>query len=162
MLKHIQGRTNSIKCENMVALICLLRPQARTAQKAVPHGGWHCHITLKLGRNCGNPGFKATSWQEVRQAKQPSAGSCYSHQQRQEGSWHAKPGEIQQLPRGQASCGLVFMGLGSSLSCKGYGNSSFLTLTSRFSTVMQLKALKSSFSHDLESYQKRCSKCTAY
>lgn len=32
----------------------------------------NCHITLKLGRNCGNPGFKATSWQEVRQAKKLS------------------------------------------------------------------------------------------
>lgn len=72
MLKHIQGRTNSIKCENMVALICLLRPLARTAQKPIPHGGWYCHITLKLGRNCGNSGFKAISWQEVRQPKKLS------------------------------------------------------------------------------------------
>lgn len=97
MLKHIQGRTNSIKCENMVALICLLRPLARTAQKAVPHGGWYCHVTLKLGRNSGNPGFKATSWQEVRQAKKlsvsPHRRSCYSHQQRQGDSWHAKPSD---------------------------------------------------------------------
>lgn len=67
MLKHIQGRTNSIKRENTVALICLLKPLMKTAQKVVPHGG-SCRITLKLGKNCGNPGFKAISWQEGRQA----------------------------------------------------------------------------------------------
>lgn len=50
MVKHIQGRTNSIKCENMVALICLLKPLTKTAQKVVPHGGY-CHTTLKLGMN---------------------------------------------------------------------------------------------------------------
>lgn len=55
-------------------------------------------------------------------------------------------GKIQQLPREQPSCGLVITGLADSLSCKGYGNNFFLTLTSRFSIVMQLKALKLSSS----------------
>ena len=91
MLKHIQGRTNSIKCENMVALICLLKPLTKTAQKVVAHGGY-CHIALKLGMNCGNPGFKAISWQEGRQANADRLSvyqcrrACYSHQQRQEDS----------------------------------------------------------------------------
>ncbi|XP_040459760.1 translation initiation factor IF-2-like [Falco naumanni] len=47
MLKHIQGRTDSIKCENTVALICLLKPLMKTAQKVVPHGRYY-HIILKL------------------------------------------------------------------------------------------------------------------
>lgn len=71
-------------------------------------------------------------------------------------------GEIQPLPRGQASCGLVFTGLPGSLSHKEDGNSFFLTMASRFTRVMQLKALKLSSSHDLESYLKWCSECTAY
>lgn len=62
-------------------------------------------------------------------------------------------GKIQQLPRGEASRVLVFIGLVSSLSYQGYGNFFFLTLTSRLSRVMQLKALKLFSSRDLESYQ---------
>lgn len=165
------SRENSTKCENMVALICLIRPLARTAQKAAPRGGWCGHITQKLGRNCGNPGFKATSWQEVRQTKKLSVNhteepATLTNRGRKTPDMPnlGTAGEIQQLPGGQAGCRLVFMGPAGSLSCSchGYGNGFFLTLTSRFSTVMQLKALKLSSSHDLESYQKCCSKCTAY
>lgn len=46
-----------------------------TAQKVVPHGGYH-HTTLKLGMDCGNPGFKAISWQEGRQAKADWEAEC--------------------------------------------------------------------------------------
>lgn len=58
-----------------MALICLLKPLTRTAQKVVPHGGC-CHITLKLGMNYGNPGCKASSWQEGRQASANREAEC--------------------------------------------------------------------------------------
>lgn len=63
-------------------------------------------------------------------------------------------GKIQQLPRGEPSSVLLFIGLVSSLNCQGYGNFFFLTLTSRPSRVMQPKALKLFSSHHPESYQK--------
>jgi len=75
MLKHNQGRTNSITPENAVALICPLKPQTKTAQKVVPHGG-HCHITPKLDTNSGNPGLTAISWQEGREANANRETEC--------------------------------------------------------------------------------------
>lgn len=59
-------KKNSIKSENTVALITLLKPLTETV---APHGAY-CHLTPKLGMNWGNPGYKAISWQEDRQTNE--------------------------------------------------------------------------------------------